>query len=182
MTPVFIVCLFWEHAWGHPSALIIFIVASFTDAYDGYYARKYDQITPEGKFLDPLADKILVSSAFISFAMIGIIEFWMVGLIIFRDLFVTGLRMAMERRGLPLVTSTIAKAKTATQMGIISFILIVLGLKGLSVAWTMTMLDIVREYRLIYNLTLAVTLFTLVTGVTYLYANKNAIQGFLEKE
>ena len=182
MTPVFIVCLFWEHAWAHPSALIIFIVASITDAYDGYYARKYDQITPEGKFLDPLADKILVSSAFISFAMIGIIEFWMVGLIIFRDLFVTGLRMAMERRGLPLVTSTIAKAKTATQMGIISFILIVLGLKGLSVAWTMTMLDIVREYRLIYNLTLAVTLFTFVTGVTYLYANKNAIQGFLEKE
>ena len=114
--------------------------------------------------------------------MMDIIEFWMVGLILFRDLFMTGLRMAMERRGLPLVTSTIAKAKTATQMGIISFILIVLGLKGLSVAWTMTMLGIVREYRLIYNLTLAVTLFTLITGITYLYANKNSIQNFLEKE
>jgi CDP-diacylglycerol--glycerol-3-phosphate 3-phosphatidyltransferase len=175
-------CLFWEHPWGHPAALAIFIIASITDAYDGYYARKYDQVTPEGKFLDPLADKILVSSAFISFALMGIIEFWMVGLIIFRDLFVTGLRMAMERKGLSLVTSTIAKTKTAIQMGIISFILVVLGLKGLSLAWAMPMLDIIREYRLVYNLTLSVTLFTLITGITYLYSNRNVIQNFLEKE
>lgn len=110
------------------------------------------------------------------------IEFWMVGLIIFRDLFVTGLRMAMERKGLSLVTSTIAKAKTATQMGIISFILIVLGLKGVSLAWAIPMLEIIKEYRLVYNLTFAVTIFTAITGITYLYANKNAIQDFLEKE
>ena len=70
-------------------------------------------VTPEGKFLDPLADKILVSSAFISFAIIGVIDYWMVALIIFRDLFVTGLRMAMNRKGLEMVTSNIAKAKTA---------------------------------------------------------------------
>ena len=157
-------------------------MASITDAYDGYYARKYDQITPEGKFLDPLADKILVSSAFISFALMGIIEPWMVILIIFRDLFVTGLRMAMERKGLSLVTSTIAKVKTATQMGIICFILIVLGLKGISLAWAKPMLEIIREYRLVYNLTLGVTIFTMITGITYIYANKQAIQDFLEKE
>ena len=162
--------------------MVIFIIASITDAYDGYCARKYDQITREGKFLDPLADKILVSSAFISFALMGIIEFWMVGLIIFRDLFVTGLRMTMERKGLSLVTSTVAKAKTATQMGIICFILTVLGLKGLSLAWTMPMLDIIREYRLVYNLTLVVTIFTIVTGITYLFSNRNGIQEFLEKE
>ena len=103
---------------------MIFFIASITDAYDGYYARKYNQVTPEGKFLDPLADKILVSSAFISFALLDIIEFWMVGLIIFRDLFVTGLRMAMEQKGLSMVTSTIAKTKTVAQMFIISFILL----------------------------------------------------------
>ena len=76
-------CLFSSHQYGHLMALIIFIVASITDAYDGYYARKYNEITSEGKFLDPLADKILVSSAFISFALLGIIDFWMVGIIIF---------------------------------------------------------------------------------------------------
>jgi phosphatidylglycerophosphate synthase len=112
----------------------------------------------------------------------GIIEPWMVILIIFRDLFVTGLRMAMERKGLSLVTSTIAKAKTATQMGIICFILIVLGLKGISLAWAKPMLEIIREYRLVYNLTLGVTIFTMITGITYIYANKQAIQDFLEKE
>ena len=161
---------------------MIFFIASITDAYDGYYARKYNQITPEGKFLDPLADKILVSSAFISFALLDIIEFWMVGLIIFRDLFVTGLRMVMEQKGLSMVTSTIAKAKTVAQMFIISFILSVLGLKGLSLAWAVPMLDIVKEYSLIYNLTLFVTIFTVFTGLTYLYVNRVVIQQFVEED
>ena len=161
---------------------MIFFIASITDAYDGYYARKYNQVTPEGKFLDPLADKILVSSAFISFALLDIIEFWMVGLIIFRDLFVTGLRMAMEQKGLSMVTSTIAKSKTVAQMFIISFILGVLGLKGLSLAWAVPMLDIVKEYSLIYNLTLFATIFTVFTGLTYLYVNRGAIQQFVEED
>ncbi len=161
---------------------MIFFIASITDAYDGYYARKYNQVTPEGKFLDPLADKILVSAAFISFALLDIIEFWMVGLIIFRDLFVTGLRMAMEQKGLSMVTSTIAKAKTVAQMFIISFILCVLGLKGLSLAWAVPMLDIVKEYSLIYNLTLFATIFTVFTGLTYLYVNRGVIQQFIEED
>ena len=114
--------------------------------------------------------------------MLNIIEFWMVGLIIFRDLFVTGLRMAMEKKGLSMVTSTIAKAKTAAQMGIISFILSILGIKGLSVAWAIPMLEIVREYHIIYNLTLIVTVFTVFTGITYLYTNRHTIQNFLERE
>ena len=160
MTPIFILFLFADYQYGHLIALLLFIIASITDAYDGYYARKYNQVTPEGKFLDPLADKILVSSAFISFALLNIIEFWMVGLIIFRDLFVTGLRMAMEKKGMSMVTSLIAKLKTSTQMIIIIFTLLVLGLKGLSLAWTMPILEIITRYQIIYNLTLFTTIFT----------------------
>ncbi len=160
-------------------ALGIFIIASVTDAYDGYYARKYNQITVEGKFLDPLADKILVLSAFISFALLGIIEFWMVGLIIFRDLFVTGLRMAMEHKGFSLVTSMIAKLKTSAQMIIIMFTLSVLGLKGLSIAWTIPILEIIAKYDIIYNLTFFATLFTVFTGLTYVYSNRKVIFQFL---
>lgn len=111
LTPVFIIFLFYDHPHANLWALIVFIIASITDAYDGYYARKYNLVTPQGRFLDPLADKILVTSAFISFAVMGLVEYWMVALIIFRDLFVTGLRMAMEYRGLTMLTSKIAKLK-----------------------------------------------------------------------
>ena len=88
----------------------------------------------------------------------------------------------MEQKGLSMVTSTIAKAKTVAQMFIISFILSVLGLKGLSLAWAVPMLDIVKEYSLIYNLTLFVTIFTVFTGLTYLYVNRVAIQQFVEED
>ena len=171
--------MFSSYKYGHLWALGIFIIASITDAYDGYYARKYNEITTEGKFLDPLADKILVSSAFISFALLNIIDFWMVGIIIFRDLFVTGLRMAMEQKGMTMVTSMIAKLKTSAQMGIITFILMILGLKGLSLAWAIPILDIVKVYDIVYVLTLFVTLFTALTGFTYLYSNRKPIIKFL---
>ena len=179
MTPIFIVLLFSDYEYGHPIAFVIFIIACVTDTYDGYYARKYNEITPEGKFLDPLADKILVSSAFISFAYLDVIEFWMVGLIIFRDLFVTGLRMAIEHRGLSMVTSYIAKTKTTVQYLIIIFTLIVLGLKGMQYVWAHAFLNFEREFSLVYNLTFFITLFTVLTGFTYLYDNRSAIRTFL---
>ena len=122
-----------------------------TDLLDGFVARLADEITNFGKLIDPLADKILVSSAFISFAFIGLIEYWMVGLIIFRDLFVTGLRMAIEHKGLNMVTSMIAKTKTTIQYIIIIFILTVLGLKGLPFGWIDPIMVIIDEYKLIYN-------------------------------
>ena len=78
-------------------SLIIFVLASITDALDGKVARKFGAVSKFGLFMDPLADKILVLSAFISFAIMDLIEFWMVGLIIFRDVFITLLRMRMKR-------------------------------------------------------------------------------------
>ncbi len=170
--------MFSEHPLAKTWALIIFIIASITDAYDGYFARKYDQVTPQGMFLDPLADKILVSSAFISFAIIGLVEYWMVALILFRDLFVTGLRMMMGHKGLKMITSNIAKAKTATQITIIGFILAYLGLKGLKIGLLIPILDFVKQYQLIYYLTFAATLFTVYTGITYLFDNRQVIRKF----
>ena len=181
LTPIFIISLFSEYQFAHPIALAIFLIACITDTYDGYYARKYNQVTPEGKFLDPLADKILVSSAFISFAFIGIIEFWMVGLILFRDLFVTGLRMAVEHKGLSMVTSMIAKAKTTIQYIIIMFILTVMGLKGFSFGWIPAMIEVVDQFSLIYYFTFFISLFTVLTGLTYLYDNRETIQQFINE-
>ena len=176
LTPVFILCLFAKFDNAQLWALFIFIVASITDAYDGYYARKNDMVTDTGKFLDPLADKILVSSAFISFAVMGLIDFWMVTLIIFRDLFVTGLRVIMSRKGFTMMTSQIAKSKTSVQISTIIFTLTIVSLKGIS--WTIVMdyLTFVKEYDLVYYLTMVAVLFTLYTGFTYIQENRKAIK------
>ena len=151
-------------------------MASITDAYDGYYARKNDMVTETGRFLDPLADKILVSSAFISFAIMGLIDFWMVGLIIFRDLFVTGLRMIMSRNGLNMMTSKIAKSKTSAQIGIIIFTLLYLSLKGIDLLFSSEIHWFINEYELVYYLTLIVSIFTLYTGFSYIQDNRKAIK------
>ncbi len=176
ITPVFIVCLFEDFPGAHLWALFLFIIASITDAYDGYYARKNDMVTETGRFLDPLADKILVSSAFISFAIMGLIDFWMVGLILFRDLFVTGLRMIMTRNGFTMMTSRIAKSKTGVQLGIITFTLIFLSLKGLGWVLSSEIHLFILEYRLVYHLTVIAVLFTLYTGFTYVKDNQKAIK------
>lgn len=183
LTPIFIICLFYErlfqpHPYAYSWALLIFILASITDAYDGYYARKYNQITPSGRFLDPLADKILISSAFISFAVIGLIEYWMVALIVFRDLFVTGLRMALSHKGFTMLTSNIAKAKTVIQFLIIIFILTYLGIKSLSLEGTQVIFQFFKDYHVIYYFTFLVTVFTVYTGITYIYDNRRAIRQF----
>ena len=161
---------------------MVFILAAITDAYDGHIARKYDQITPEGKFLDPLADKILVTSAFISFAYIGVIEFWMVGIIIFRDLFITGLRLVISSSGFEFVTSSISKYKTAFQLILIIITLIFLSIKDLDAHFSLPLIYIIKEYKIIYLLTFFTTLFTAYTGLVYLYSNRIIIQKFISEK
>jgi CDP-diacylglycerol--glycerol-3-phosphate 3-phosphatidyltransferase len=176
LTPFFIICLFADFPYAKIWALTIFVVASITDAYDGYYARKYDMVTNSGRFLDPLADKILVSSAFISFAVMGLIDFWMVGLIIFRDLFVTGLRVIMSAKGFTMLTSRIAKMKTAFQVSIIVLTLLLLGMKGFHLEPLKMILTFMKEFRVIYYATLGVTIFTVYTGLVYLYDNRATLK------
>ena len=179
LTPLFIICLFSNYPYAQLWALIIFIIASVTDAFDGYYARKYNQVTRHGKFLDPLADKILVSSAFISFAILKLVPFWMVSLIIFRDLFVTGLRMALESKGLTMITSKIAKAKTTTQISVIIFILLFLVVQIFSYDWIRVVIQFIIEQRIIYYITLLATILTLWTGISYLYKNRLIIKNYV---
>ena len=176
LTPVFIICLFSEFFGAQLWALVIFIVASITDAYDGYFARKNNMVTDTGQFLDPLADKILVSSAFISFAIMGLIDFWMVILIIFRDLFVTSLRVLLSRKGFIMITSKIAKSKTGVQVGIIIFTLLFLSLKGFNWVSLNTSFNLINEYQLVYYLTMIAVIFTMYTGYTYVQENRKAIR------
>ena len=179
LTPLFIILLFDDFKMAKVFALLVFAIAAITDAYDGHLARKYNQITPEGKFLDPLADKILVLSAFISFAFINIIDFWMVGIIIFRDLFITGLLFIISSRGFEFVTSKLSKYKTAFQLTIIILTLIFISIEGLDINIFIPTIVIIKEYKIIYMLTAFTAIFTAYTGILYVYANRFIIQKFL---
>ena len=98
-------------------ALVLFCVASFTDFLDGYVARKYNQVTDFGKFVDPLADKLLVSSALILFVEQKAMAGWMVCVILARELIITSLRVVAANKGVVMAATWTGKVKTCVQIG-----------------------------------------------------------------
>ena len=96
-------------------AFVVFVVAAVTDFFDGRLARSSDRITPLGRFLDPLADKILVTAALVAFVWDSMVHVWLVIPVIVRDVVITGLRLYSIYHGRELATSQLAKWKTATQ-------------------------------------------------------------------
>ncbi|EQA36837.1 CDP-diacylglycerol--glycerol-3-phosphate 3-phosphatidyltransferase [Leptospira inadai serovar Lyme str. 10] len=123
--PFFIWFLYQKEPVFHVAALLLFAAASVTDFIDGYLARKWKQETEFGKFLDPLADKIIVVGCFTTFIFLHEqIELWMVLLIIGRDMLITTLRYLAIRQGGSIRTTMLGKVKTAFQMGAIILILI----------------------------------------------------------
>lgn len=108
----------------HQVAAVIFAVASLTDYLDGYLARKWQVVTNFGKFADPMADKILVMSAFIMLVEVGFVPAWVTAVIICRELAVTGLRLLLvENGGTVLAAAMPGKIKTFSQMFAVIFLL-----------------------------------------------------------
>ncbi len=103
---------------------ILFIAASVTDFLDGYVARRYNIVTKMGKLLDPIADKLLISTAMIMMIPIGRIPAWVVVIIIMRDIFVDGLRSIASSEGLIIQARTLGKQKTLCQIIAVSALLI----------------------------------------------------------
>ncbi|MDR1574134.1 MAG: CDP-diacylglycerol--glycerol-3-phosphate 3-phosphatidyltransferase [Clostridiales Family XIII bacterium] len=114
MIPVFVVVLM--RGPGAPLAALIFAVASLTDALDGYVARKYDLVSNFGKLMDPLADKLLVVSAFACFVELGMIPAWILIVILAREFAVTGLRSVAAGAGVIIAAGFSGKLKTVFQM------------------------------------------------------------------
>lgn len=104
-------------------ALVVFSVAAISDWYDGYFARRFNLISRLGGFLDPLADKLLTSAAFVAFAAKGYVPWWMVIIVIARDAYLTGFRVLSDTVGASVKTSYFAKWKTFFQMVYIACIL-----------------------------------------------------------
>lgn len=104
--------------------LILFAIASFTDYLDGHIARKHNLITSFGKFIDPIADKLLVNTMFILFAVDGVVPAVFVLIMIWRDMIVDGLRMNASAKGKVVAAGMMGKAKTVLQMFAIIFLLL----------------------------------------------------------
>ncbi|MBU3699027.1 MAG: CDP-diacylglycerol--glycerol-3-phosphate 3-phosphatidyltransferase [Candidatus Kapabacteria bacterium] len=119
MAPIFLIFMLSESPVGTVVALIIFIIAALSDWLDGFLARKYGEVTDHGVFLDPLADKVLTTSAFVALYMLDIMDMWMLVVIVLRDFATTAMRSIADDRGMTMKTSRVAKVKTFLQMVVI---------------------------------------------------------------
>lgn len=129
--------------------LVLFLIASFTDFLDGYLARSKDMITTFGKFLDPIADKLLVNTLFILFAREGLVPVVAVLIMIWRDTIVDAIRMLLAQQGMVMAAGYLGKAKTVLQM--VAIVLVLLNnlpfeLQGIPVAsivvWFATLMSL----------------------------------------
>ena len=116
LVPFFVAALLANFPLNNAVALIIFIAASLTDMFDGKIARKYNLVTNFGKFMDPIADKLLVSSALISFVGLNRLKAWIVIILIAREFIISGFRLVASDSGIVLAASWWGKFKTAFQM------------------------------------------------------------------
>ena len=125
LIPVFIIVMKLPISYGNIIALIVFVVASLTDMLDGKIARKYNLVTNFGKFMDPLADKLLVCSAMICLIDTNQIPSWVVIVIIAREFIISGFRLIAVDNGIVIAASMWGKVKTVCQMGMIIFMLLI---------------------------------------------------------
>ena len=162
MIPVFLcVYLIPGIAYANYIAAAIFIVACLTDALDGYLARKYHLITNFGKFMDPLADKLLVSAALICFVELKLIPAWIIIIIISREFIISGFRLVASDNGVVIAASPIAKFKTTAQM-IMSILLIV--------NFDLPVFNLLEQVFIYLSLIL-----TVLSLVDYLYKNRKVL-------
>ena len=149
MIPVFIALLVFSKdndSVYRYAALGVFVVAAATDALDGHVARKYNMITDFGKLMDPLADKILVSSALIILTELGNIDSWIVIIVIAREFIISGIRLIATEKNIIIAASPLGKLKTVSQM--LSIILMLLSIESIHVItnisiWLMCILSVV---------------------------------------
>lgn len=173
LSPVFMALILIDDTRAKLASLFVFVAAALTDLGDGYFARRRGLATGFGKFMDPLADKILTSTALISFVALGYVRGWMVTVIIGREFFITGFRSLAAYRGMIIVPTLGAKFKTLLQMLTICVILLFVYLKAtlppLGYNWSIFESETTRavfDWLMIANVVVAVA-----TGLDYLVRN-----------
>ena len=178
LTPVFLFLFLSGDSLMIQISLAVYLIAAITDWYDGWLARKFNYITDWGKFLDPLADKILTSAAFFAFVYLNVLDLWMVLVIVVRDFLITGLRGYADFHKVSFVTSKLAKWKTFIQMVFIYYLLVIYTLlhtQYFSEGNSKIFSDLLDPDLIFYSM-LFITLLTFYTGAEYIYTNWRTIK------
>ena len=164
--------------YGKIIAIAIFILASITDKLDGYIARSRNQVTRFGKFMDPLADKLLVTAALISLVGYHIIPTWVAMIIIAREFAVTGLRAVAAAEGIVIAASPWGKAKTVTQ--IVAIILALINLDYNHISFGLLRSFLYHPHRILNlatDIAMAIAIImTLISGIDYFVKNKEVLK------
>ena len=160
LIPVFLVILYLDFPHARYAAFAVFAIACMTDFVDGYIARHYNQITNFGKFMDPLADKILVDSALICLVALGRILAWIVVIIIAREFTISGFRLIAAEKNVVIAANMWGKSKTVFQMAMV--ILMIVDIPALRI-----LTDIVMWIA---------TALTVISLVTYIAGNKDVLK------
>ncbi len=135
LTALFVVSTARMWYWSFSAGFILFLVASITDYLDGYLARKLGMVTSFGKLMDPLADKVLVLSAFVVLACHNAFPAWVVTVLLFREFLVTGLRMLAASEGVVLAAEGAGKFKTGFQIGTAMYFMLFEASREEAFAW-----------------------------------------------
>ena len=157
MIPVFVVLLYLDFPFNNLVALAVFILASITDTLDGYIARKYNLITDFGKFMDPIADKLLVTAAMLVFVDWHMMPAWVVIVVVAREFIVSALRLVAANNGRVIAAGWSGKVKTASTMVCICIML----------------LDLPQWVNAVCSAVILVT--TAYSGIEYLVKNKDVL-------
>lgn len=177
ITPFFLVTILMEtlpHRF--LIACIIFSIASITDAIDGHLARKNNQITNFGKFLDPIADKILTTAALLAFMSMGLCNIWIVMLVLTREFAIASVRMVAATNGVVIPANVWGKTKTVSQMVFTIFIMLLGEVYFVVESSNVALFAKLPDLSLISNGLLWITaILTVVSGIIYLYDSRKII-------
>ena len=167
LVPIFMIFALLESNAMHFIALAVFIIASLTDMLDGQIARKRNQITNFGKFMDPLADKMLTTAAFLVFMQQGIINSWAILIILVREFAVSGIRLSAASEGTVIAASFWGKFKTVSQMVAIIVTMLITNL-----AFIPQITGVIISAICIW----ISIIFTIISGVEYVIKNISCIK------
>ena len=172
--------LWWEKVWWTKVvSLVIFTVAALSDFFDGLVAKRQNMITDFGKLMDPIADKILVLSAFAAFLQLQIINVWMFMVIVSREILITSLRLFALNKGKVLSASRAGKHKTVSQMGVIFLILGFIVFQEIMKRFYTWNPDWDNLFKWsVYVLMVFTVGVTLYSGLSYLWENRKIIAKF----